>query len=534
MNPAQQQPPAVLIPEEGEAWMAFVKRVRAVHHKRLIILSGRERELLDHPDFLEQVLSACKTQPRHTYVATAHRGLLALLRERGLSVIQHTRQLRQVLGPEHPRMALAIQAFSPHIWRQQLKSQLQSMGLLSLPRLRSYGLVVLSLGLFGFVIFKLLPSAEVAVHPRQDSVGETSNLFLIASGAVLPPDTAPGVTRLELQPVVVTVEKTITFDQISKEFRGTAATLEMSVVNQTDNPIELRKGTRFLNQAGMIFTIPRRLMVDARSRTTITATAAAEDLYGQIIGERGNVPPDLQWTIPGLSETDQKVIFGQNRTAGTGGTTAYATVVTAQDLELAKTRLRQELEADAKEKVERERIARDDGTPDHTFRLLTPTKLLKTDFRDISVPDHLIGKEAVSITASGALTYTVLGYDIQPILELLRNRLTEHVRDGKALREDLLDADHLDVRVILYDDNLTWAKITAELTGTEEFVLDPLTPTGAIFAQRVREMITDKPRADALRIVQNMPEVDHVEISIWPFWSTTLPSIPSHITISPQ
>jgi hypothetical protein len=90
------------------------------------------------------------------------------------------------------------------------------------------------------------------------------------------------------------------------------------------------------------------------------------------------------------------------------------------------------------------------------------------------------------------------------------------------------------VRVILYDDDLSWAKITAELTGTEEFVLDPLTPTGAVFAQRVRESITDKPKAEALRIVQNMPEVDHVEISIWPFWSDSLPSIPSHITIAPQ
>jgi hypothetical protein len=210
----------------------------------------------------------------------------------------------------------------------------------------------------------------------------------------------------------------------------------MSVVNQSDNPIELRKGTRFLNQAGMIFTIPRRLSVDARSRETITATAAAEDLYGQIIGERGNVPPDLQWTIPGLSEEDQKVIFGQNRTAGTGGTTAYANVVTAQDLELAKTRLQQELEAAAKEEVEKQRVARDDGTPGHTFRLLTPTKLLKTEYRGISVPDRLVGKEAQSVTASGSLTYTVLGYDIQPILGLLRDRLTEHVREGKALRED--------------------------------------------------------------------------------------------------
>ncbi len=534
MTPTRDHPTAVLIPEEGEAWLSFVKRIRAAHGQRLVILSGRERELLDHPDFLEQVLAACKTQPRHTHIATAHRALLALLRERGISVIQHTRQLKQVLGEEHPKLTLAIQAFSPHIWRQQLKSQLQSMGLLSLPKLRSYGLVLLSLGLFSFVIFKLLPSAELEIRPRQDSVAETSNLFLVASGAVLPSDVAPGVTRLELTPVVVTVQKTITFEQISKEFRGTAASLEMAVVNQTENDIELRKGTRFMNQAGMIFTIGNRLKVPARSQKVVKATAAAEDIYGQIIGERGNVPMDLQWTIPGLSEEDQKVIFGQNRTAGTGGTTAYATVLTQQDLDLAKSRLEQELEAAAKEEVEWQRSERDRRTENGTFRLLTPTKLFIMKFEGESLPYDKLKTEVSSITASGSLTYTVLGYDLAPILDLLKDRLTEHVRDGKALREDLLDAEHLDVRVILYDDNLTWAKVTAELIGTEEFILDPLTPAGALFAQRVREAIADKPKSEALRIVQNMPEVDDVEISIWPFWNTTLPSIPSHITISPQ
>ena len=41
------------------------------------------------------------------------------------------------------------------------------------------------------------------------------------------------------------------------------------------------------------------------------------------------------------------------------------------------------------------------------------------------------------------------------------------------------------------------------------------------------------PKEEALRIVKNMPEVDDVEISIWPPWSGTVPPIPSHISIVP-
>jgi len=38
---------------------------------------------------------------------------------------------------------------------------------------------------------------------------------------------------------------------------------------------------------------------------------------------------------------------------------------------------------------------------------------------------------------------------------------------------------------------------------------------------------------EALRIVKNLPEVDQVEISIWPPWSPKLPPIPTHIYIEP-
>jgi hypothetical protein len=70
--------------------------------------------------------------------------------------------------------------------------------------------------------------------------------------------------------------------------------------------------------------------------------------------------------------------------------------------------------------------------------------------------------------------------------------------------------------------------------GTEQFVLDPLTPVGSQFGSKVREAIAGLSVHDAQRILRNFPEVERVEISIWPPWSGTLPTIPSNITISPQ
>ncbi|NOS67589.1 MAG: hypothetical protein HOO67_04470, partial [Candidatus Peribacteraceae bacterium] len=80
----------------------------------------------------------------------------------------------------------------------------------------------------------------------------------------------------------------------------------------------------------------------------------------------------------------------------------------------------------------------------------------------------------------------------------------------------------------------SWIKITADVVGTEQFVLDPLSQVGAKFGKKVREAIAGLSVHDAQRILRNFPEVDRVEIRLWPPWAGVLPSIPSNIRITPQ
>ena len=66
-----------------------------------------------------------------------------------------------------------------------------------------------------------------------------------------------------------------------------------------------------------------------------------------------------------------------------------------------------------------------------------------------------------------------------------------------------------------------------------QHILDPLSPTGAVFAKKVRESVRGLHKADAERIVGNYPEVKKAEISMWPPWTRYLPGITSHIVIEP-
>src|SRR3989338_2870261 len=105
----------------------------------------------------------------------------------------------------------ALRAFSPHVWQQQIRSRLQSMGLLSVPKLRIWFLTGISAMLFFFVLFWLLPSAQIRVWPREDTVSQTANVWLVQSGSTVEVPTR--VRTMELRPIRVEVTRSFTFDQ---------------------------------------------------------------------------------------------------------------------------------------------------------------------------------------------------------------------------------------------------------------------------------------------------------------------------------
>ena len=521
----------VLLPEEGEPWSVFARRMQSSQGELLVILPPRDRELAADPALRDTFLTECKKVIRRLRLATKQRSLAAAAREKGIRTVEKAAELRRMLEG-HEREEEAIRVFSPHIWSQQLKSQLQSIGLLSLPRLRIFLLVGLSAVLFSFVVFRLLPSAEIVVHPRKDSINQTANVYLALSGATV--DLPQTVRQMPLIPLTIRVTRTLTFDQISKEFTGTPATLTMGVLNKSDEMISLRKGTRFVNQAGMVFRIQQGVVVYPDGEATVKAVADPSDLYGQILGERGNVPPGLRWDIPGLPANDQKVVYGENRSKGEGGTTAYRTVLKEADLAIAKERLEQELEASAKQMVEEEKARRNAADPNIELQTINIQSLIRKTFVDFSLPTEFLGQAVESVPVEGTLEYAVIAYDARAILRFLSEKLVSHVREGKELLRSTLTVDHLDVRVIYYDDAFRWVKLTVDLTASEQYVLDPLSPTGALFGKRVREKVIGMPKADAMRIVQNMPEVERAEILLWPPWHRSLPGIPSQISIVPK
>lgn len=521
----------VLFPQDGESWAQLAKRMQQTDGDILLVLSGREDDLLAAKDVRKAFFGDCKKIQQRLHIATKQPAVAADARAHGIRVLDRTKHMRTFLAG-NPKLNEALRLFSPHLWRQQLKSRLQRMGLLAVPKFRTFFLVALSIALFYVVVFRLLPSADIYVRPREEAINQTINIFLTQSGAALDPTSH--VRTMPLVPVAVQLQHTMKFDHISKQFIGQSARTELTIINKSDQLYSLRVGTRFSNQAGMIFKILDPANVPAKSELVVRAEAADEDLYGQIIGDRGNVPAGLKWDIPGLAVEERPHIYAENKKAAVGGTTAYKTVLQKQDLEVAQALFQKELLASAKEAVANELIRRNTQNKDHVLRLFDSSQLTQLEYRNITVPTEQIGQTVTSITVSGEIAYSGFAYDSSAILELLKQELQSHTRDGRRLLDDHLGLADVVVAPIEWDDGFAWIKITVDLTGKQEYILDPLSADGALFAKRLRERVVNMRREDALRVIKNMPEVENARITQWPPWNRTLPGIASHISVIPE
>jgi hypothetical protein len=520
----------VLFPQNGEGWAALARRLRDTEGEVLLVLSGWEQELVAHPDDRKMLLAECKKMHQRMRIATKHPAIAAEARAQSLRVLDHTKHIKALLHG-HPKLNDALRVFSPQLWRQQLKTRLQRMGLLSMPKVRIFALVGLSIALFLIVVLRLLPSADVYVRPRQESVSQTINIFLVQSGATA--DISERVRHMPLMPVTVRIKKSMTFDHISKEFIGTSSKVQMTIVNKAAEMYALRSGTRVTNQAGMVFRLQSHAIVDPGKEVTVMAVADDLDLYGQIIGDRGNVPVGLRWEIPGLAPEERSLVYGENRKAAAGGTTAFKTVLRQEDLDIARKRLEQELLLQAKQEVERHLAGYNASHAKEFLQLLNYAELSSVKYTDFIMPEEKVGQIVTSVAVEGGIEYTAYAYDAQAILAMLLQELKQHVREGRRLIEDDLGREQLVAHVIDYDDSLSWIKLTVDLTGTEEYILDPLSARGALFGKTVRDRIAGVPREEALRIVRNMPEVERADIRQWPPWNRALPHIAAHIAIVP-
>lgn len=117
------------------------------------------------------------------------------------------------------------------------------------------------------------------------------------------------------------------------------ATGTLTIINESSSSQPLVKTTRFLTPDGTLFRLSDGVTVPANG--SIDA-----EVYADVEGVSGNIEPTT-FTIPGLSEAKQALIYAQSSTAFTGGVRTIS-VVSEEEMTLAAQTTLDQLIADAK------------------------------------------------------------------------------------------------------------------------------------------------------------------------------------------
>jgi hypothetical protein len=300
----------------------------------------------------------------------------------------------------------------------------------------------------------------------------------------------------------------------------------------TDRPLVTQ--TRFQTNEGIVFRIADDVVVpaaDSKGPGKIEAYVVADqvDSTGSIVGARGNIGPS-RFFLPGLKGDNQNKVYAESTVEMKGGVTDYMTFVTQQDLDAAKSRIKDELTKTAIDELRKsikDKAALAGQTANYDL-LQGDSQAITTGEVQIQVDESLINQQITEFQVSGSMDVSGLYYDHDAMLEILKDELLLKKSPQKELLR--INEGSTTYRIFQRDEATGKIKITANIKGVEQYQIDPEKENGAQLLEKIREHIAGLDIEEAKIYIQNLPEINKVEINSWPAWSPTIPSLTDNIS----
>jgi hypothetical protein len=395
-------------------------------------------------------------------------------------------------------------------------------------------LITVTILILILITYIALPGATIKISPKSDTITISKNVTLAdASSNEAYLDTHP-LDVIPSFPVDVTILKPTTYYTTGNKFEGKNATGTITITNTSNRNWDLVEQTRFQTSEGLVFRIQQGVTVPAANLSgsgTLDVFVVADevDANGQIIGERGNIEP-TKFFLPGLSEENRQKLYGESKTAFTGGETITHKMITAEDIEAAKGKMETELINSAEEELKKA-VVKMNQERNVELTLLTGSSAITLDEPVITVPEGLEGQLVESFEVSGQLYARGIAYNHNELTNILRDALKLKKSPQKKLIK--IDSESISYRLIPIEEgeNPTRQKITATIKGIEQYELSADSENGQRFIDNIKDHIVGMSVGEAENYIQQLSSINKVEISSWPAWSPTIPSVPDNIDI---
>lgn len=356
--------------------------------------------------------------------------------------------------------------------------------------------------LLASVVLFVLPRAWITVHVSAEPLVTDVAFFLDTSATI--PMAEGGVLPARHLNVEESVEREFPIETFQE--RGNRAAGSVNLVNATDTVQGIKAGTRLISRTGVVVRIQRGVIVPKQGRVSVPVRADQG-------GVSGNLSPQ-RLTIPGLAPSAQSVLFAENATALSGGSTQRVRVLTEEDLFRATQALRADAEARLRAKLQVQQPARE--RPLGSGALLERSELLRTNVEVLETSPALGAEgEVVRVRArvsAEALTTT---------LDTLKQFLKDFLRTRAGPQKDItLDGDLHDLRVV----SVNWSTRRVELSlHVETTVLPDLLQT------ELRARLAGQTPESAEELLKGLSGVREATVILSPVWVRRIPGNPRNI-----
>ncbi len=373
------------------------------------------------------------------------------------------------------------------------------------PLLVALGVIALVVVVGAVAAYLLLPSATIAITPRQETIGPTS-FQVVADPSVSEPDLEAGVVPATV--IEVPLEASDTFAATGKRVEEQRATgtvrfenLDFTATNSIAKGavVSTESGIRFRTDKAI--TIPRAELVGL----TVVPSAATVTVTAVDAGPEGNV---AQNSITSEPRGENPLFLNvTNPEPTSGGSREEFPRVTQEDVDAAVA----DLQGALTDAFDTQLADPDLGGGDVS---VFPDTAALGDTTWSTDLEALVGQEIESFDLGGGATGTVMAVDETPIGTIAETRLGAAVEPGYELVPDSSD---IQVDEGTAEDGVIRFPVT--VTASQVRVFDPA---------EVEALILGMTPDDAAAVLE---EYGTADIVLWPDWVSSIPTMDGRVQV---
>lgn len=343
--------------------------------------------------------------------------------------------------------------------------------------------------LFGVILFLSSKRAVITIESDTSPVETRTSITVSES---------PTATQVPGSIVTVSTSLSQSFSPTGNKEEEGIAEGTVTLTNETSAARTLIATTRLLSPEGVLFRL--------RDRVSVPANGTVEaEVYADQPGEASDIGP-TKFTIPGLNESSQKVIYAESSEAMRGGVRTIG-VLSSSDVKTAEATLKEALMEQAKAELLAE-------APANTGSVF---KELESSFSS----DVEIGEEVSEFTLTGTMTMAGVFYN----QDAVTNQAGEMLISRAVNEHETIDPSGKAPSVVL--ENIDMESRTANI----EVFVDGTASLNVSSEALAKETFFGMSKDEVRRHLLKLDHVRGVEVEFTPAWTLSVPSVHEHVRV---